>query len=78
MAHLKAMTLAVVAAIALGAGVGARGVLGAGKLPPADKAAVYSQGISEAVYCAVARVPPVSLGGQPHFAGRGALGRNPP
>jgi hypothetical protein len=41
--------LAFVAAIALGAGIGAGEVLAAGRLSPAAKQVVYSRAVSEAV-----------------------------
>jgi hypothetical protein len=52
MGYLKTAALGVLASVAMGAAVGAYGILGAGNLGPADKAAVYSQAISEAMNCA--------------------------
>ncbi len=53
MAYVKAVILAVLAAIALGAAGGAWALLKltVERLRPEDKAAVYSQAISEAINC---------------------------
>ena len=53
MPYVKAVTLAVVAAIALGAGVGAVERLRTPTLSLENTATAYSQSISEAIYCAV-------------------------
>jgi hypothetical protein len=52
MGYVKAALLAFVAAIALGAGLGAYWFVRAGAVNPADRATVYAASIAEAMNCA--------------------------